>query len=166
MADSTKFSQSEWMFMDLTILTNFCHFLYFLHIWTYLTSSLFNIFVLGKKNRQRTRMKETRDIVATDPGQRLFLLYTWRKTGITLHKNFKICIAILRAFFFFFFTRSWRLVGNAICPKGGVKMNTRLKSWKQEIWGEIFMMRKLWHCFFPLEITKCHWPFYFLRFDS
>ena len=33
-------------------------------------------FCLGKKNRQRTRMKETRDRVATDPGQRLFLLHT------------------------------------------------------------------------------------------
>ena len=33
-------------------------------------------FFLGKKNRQRTRMKETRDRAATDPGQRLFLLYT------------------------------------------------------------------------------------------
>ena len=35
-----------------------------------------NVFFLGKKNRQRTRMKATRDRVATNPGQRLLLLYT------------------------------------------------------------------------------------------
>ena len=40
----------------------------------FLTQKFF--FFLDKKNRQRTRMKETRDRVATDPGQRLFLLYT------------------------------------------------------------------------------------------
>ena len=83
--------------------------------------------------------------------------YYFTQELLNLHRYF--------ACFLFFFTRSWRLVGNAIWLKGGVKMNTRLNR-KQEIWGEILMMRKLWHCFFLLEITKSHWPFYFLRFDS
>ena len=99
--------------------------------------------------------------------------WSWTKTFPPVHLKenwyyFTQELLNLHSYFecFFFYTRPRCSVGNAICPKGGVKMNTRLKSWKQEIWGEIFMMRKLWHCFFPLEITKCHWPFYFLRFDS
>ena len=151
--------------MDLTILTNFRHFRYFMHFWTYLTSSLLkNVFFRQKEPTEDENEGDKRQ--SSD--------WSWTKTFPPVHLKenwyyFTQELLILHRYFacfFFLFTRSWCLVGNAICPKGGVKMNTRLKSWKQEIWGEIFMMRKLWHCFFLLEITKSHWPFYFLRFDS
>ena len=162
LADSTKFSQSEWMFMDLTILTNFCHFLYFLHIWTYLTSSLFNIFCFRQKepteDENEGDKRQSSDWSWTKTFPPVHLKENWyyfTKELLNLHRYF--------ACFLFFFTWSWCLVVNAICPKGGVKMNTRLKNLKkkQEIWGEFFTMWKLWHCFFSLEIKESHWPFYF-----
>ena len=35
------FCQTEWMFLDLTILASFLHFYYCMHFWTYLNSQIY-----------------------------------------------------------------------------------------------------------------------------
>ena len=112
------------------ILTNIRHFRYCMHFWTYLTYDLYSKCLFqARKSRQRTRIKETRDRVATDPGQTLFLPLeeNWwylRQKLLNLHRYFAC----------FFLTRPSCLADDAIAQKlyyvyqEVTKMITRFKN--------------------------------------
>lgn len=88
-------------------------FRYCMHFWTYLTYDVYSKCLFqARKSRRRTRIKETRDRVATDPGQTLFLPLeeNWWYLGQKL-------LNLHRYFAGFFLTRPSCSSDDAIRPK-------------------------------------------------